>query len=71
MCLLLCLLESIALCGMSESKVDVYFSENQGENALTNPLKQMWHKCWFAKSLVVYKDISYVFYDYRMVLKIL
>ena len=31
----------------------------------------MWHNCWFAKSLVIYKDIFYVFYDYGMMLKIL
>ena len=31
----------------------------------------MWHNCLFAKSLVIYKDIFYVFYDYGMMLKIL
>lgn len=31
----------------------------------------MRHNCWFAKSLVVYKDIFYVSYDYGMMLKIL
>lgn len=29
----------------------------------------MWHNCWFARSLVVYKGVFYVFYDYGMMLK--
>lgn len=42
-----------------------------GRNALTNPLKQLWHNCWLTESLVIYKDIFYIFYDSRMMLKIL
>lgn len=80
MCLCLCLLEIIALCGMSESKVEVFISLliRAGGNPLTNPLKLKYLRtkadvayCWFAESLVVYKDIFYVFYDYGMMLKIL
>lgn len=49
-----------------------------GGDALTNLLKlnfegvkQLWDHCWLAKSLVIYKDIFYVFYDYGVMLKIL
>lgn len=52
--LFLCLLEIIALCGMSESKVDVFISlKIRGENALTNPLKQKYLRTKAAVALLL------------------